>query len=117
MRTADLEDQMPSDELVATVTVDPENFGDGVLTLASPALSSDAIPGQYRVNCIAQGRWRERFRVITPQHYDGGSAFVDQPCVGPVRFTIERGAIPFAIGDNFFINVQRRAAANDERGR
>jgi hypothetical protein len=103
---------MPNDELVATVTVDPENFGDGVLTLASPALSDAASPGRYQVNCVLQGRWRECFRIITPQRLDGGSAFVGQPYSGAVKFTIRPGTVPLAVGDNFFIDVERRSAAN-----
>jgi len=105
---------MVGDDLVATVTPDPENFGDGTVTLMTPAVSDAAVEGQYRLNCFLAQPSGSRFLILDPQRRKVGDAFVGVPFAGPVRFTIVEGKTRFVTGDNLFIAVARRPAVSGE---
>jgi len=89
-----------------TVTADAGNTGDGVATLADPALGAKAEVGTYALTCIAAAANAGTFEVLTPSGYNLPDLTVVQAYAGDhVNLTIADGATDFAVGDKFTVDV------------
>jgi hypothetical protein len=95
------------------------NTGNGVATLADPAIADGARPGIYQVICIEPGADAGTFEVFGPDGVSIGTATVGVAFDGEVKFTIADGATDFVAGDGFKITVPSdgtKAVAWDPEG-
>ncbi len=81
------------------------NTGNGVLSMADPAVSSKAKNGVYKAVCTVAATNGGTFRVEDP-----GGIFIANAAVGiafnkEIKFTIADGATDFVVGDTFEISV------------
>jgi hypothetical protein len=83
--------------------------GNGVLTPASPAVSSKVKDGVYSVVCVTAAANAGTFRVEDPAGVHVGNAVVGVAFDGEVKFTIADGATDFVVGDKFSLTVKRDA--------
>lgn len=81
------------------------NVGNGVLTLADPAVGTGVVPGIYRVICATESADGGTFHVFDPAGANIGTATVGAAFDGVVKFTVADGAEDFDIGDTFEITV------------
>ncbi|CTQ53549.1 hypothetical protein LP7551_02073 [Roseibium album] len=86
---------------------DAGNTGDGVLTMASPAVTTAAKEGVYKVVCTDPATDGGTFEVSDPDGNSVGTATVGSAFGKQVRFTIADGAADFVAGDRFEITVSR----------
>lgn len=96
-----------------TVLALADNVGDGVLTLAAPALATGVVPGIYRAVCTAADADGGTFEVFDPAGVSVGTAEVGDPFNGVVKFTIADGDEDFAEGDTFEIHVPMGTMAKE----
>jgi hypothetical protein len=89
----------------ATASALVGNVGNGVLTLANPAISATVSAGDYQAICIEPAANAGTFEVFDHNGISVGTATVGVAFNGPVRFTIADGATDFAAGDAFLIKV------------
>lgn len=83
--------------------------GNGVLTLASPAVSSRVKDGVYKVMCVTAAANGGLFRVEAPDGVVVGNATVGVAFNKEIKFTIADGATDFVVGDEFLITVSADA--------
>jgi len=89
-----------------TVTADAGNTGDGIATLADPALGPKAEAGTYTLTCVAAAVNAGTFQVLTPSGYVLPDLTVGQAYAGDhVNLTIADGAADFIVGDKFTVDV------------
>jgi len=89
-----------------TVTAGAGNTGDGVATLATPALGAKAEAGTYTLTCIAAAVNAGTFEVLTPRGYRLPDLTVGQAYAGDhINLTIADGAADFVVGDTFTVAV------------
>ncbi len=81
------------------------NTGNGVLTLANPAVNSKAKNGTYKLTCIEEGSNAGKFQVEDPTGVVIGTATVGAAFNKEIKFTIADGATDFKTGDAFEIKV------------
>lgn len=81
------------------------NVGNGVLTLANPAVSAGVNAGDFQVICIEPAANAGTFEVFDHNGVSIGTATVGVAFTGLVKFTIADGATDFAAGDGFLIKV------------
>lgn len=81
------------------------NVGNGVATLANPAVADGARPGVYQAICIEPAADAGTFEVFGPDGISIGTASVGVAFTGEVKFTIADGATNFSAGDAFKITV------------
>lgn len=79
--------------------------GNGVLTVASPAVSSKVKDGAYTATLVTAAANGGTFRVDDPNGKTIGNATVGQAFDKEIKFTIADGATDFALGDLFTITV------------
>lgn len=79
--------------------------GNGVLTLADPAVSSKVKDGAYTAVCVTAAANGGTFRVEDPSGKLVGNATVGQAFDKEIKFTIADGATDFVVGDTFTITV------------
>lgn len=91
--------------VTAVAAADAGNTGDGVLTLADPAVTSAVKEGVYTVVCIDPELDGGTFDVSGPDGKSIGTAKVGVAYTKQVKFTIADGAADFAAGDRFEITV------------
>ena len=88
------------------VTPDGGNTGDGVATLATPALGASAEVGTYTLTCIAAAADAGTFEVLSPGGYKLPDLTVAQAYAGDhINLTIADGATDFIVGDAFTVGV------------
>jgi len=89
-----------------TATADAGNTGDGVATLADPALGPKAEAGTYALTCIAAAVNAGTFQVLTPSGYVLPDLTVAQAYASDhVNLTVADGAADFVVGDKFTVDV------------
>lgn len=81
-------------------------IGNGVLTLASPAVSAKARDGRYTVTCFEAASDGGKFNVEDPSGRNIGVASVGVAFNKDVKFTIADGATDFTVGATFTLEVQ-----------
>ena len=81
------------------------NTGNGILTLADPAVAAGARPGVYQAICIEPAANAGTFEVFGPDGVSIGTATVAVAFDGEVKFTIADGSTDFVAGDAFRITV------------
>lgn len=81
------------------------NVGNGVFTLATPAVAAGIRPGVYQVICVEPAADAGTFEVFDPDGISIGTATVGVAFTGDVKFTIADGATNFSAGDAFKITV------------
>lgn len=86
-------------------TPDPDNEGNGVMTLGAPAYSGSVEAGVYTVTCTAENEDGGTFTVADPDGVTLGTVTVGTPYDGPVKFTIADDSADFSVGDGFKIAV------------
>lgn len=84
--------------------------GNGVLTIADPAVSSRVKDGDYTVVCVGEDADGGQFRVEDPNGKHIGDAVVGVAFNKEIKFTIADGATDFVLGDTFTITVAADAA-------
>jgi len=87
------------------------NTGNGVFTLANPAIAAGTLPGVYEVVCIEPAANAGTFEVFDPNGVAIGTAVVAVAFTGALKFTIADGAADFVAGDAFFVTVPVGAKA------
>lgn len=93
-----------------TVTQAFAGTGNGVLTLANPAVNARVKDGVYKAVCTAAASDGGRFRVEDPDGKHIGDAVVGQAFNKEIKFTIADGSTDFVAGDEFSLTV----AANSD---
>jgi len=88
-----------------SVTQSFAGTGNGVLTVASPAVSSKVKDGVYTVVCIEPASAAGTFEVRDPSGKNIGAATVGVAFNKEIKFTIADGATDFIAGDTFSIIV------------
>lgn len=88
-----------------TSAADAGNVGNGILTLADPAVAAGVVPGVYRVVFLEAEANAGRFEVFDPLGVSLGKGTVAVAFAGTVKFTIADGATDFKAGDAFSITV------------
>lgn len=90
----------------AAAAADVGNTGDGILTLADPAVTAAAKPGDYTIVCTTGGAdATSKFRVEDPEGVQVGTATGGTAFAKHIRFTIAGGAANFVEGDKFTVTV------------
>jgi len=79
--------------------------GNGVLTVADPAVSTKVKDGDYTVVCVTAAANGGTFRVEDPNGKSIGNATVGAAFDKEIKFTIADGATDFVVGDTFTISV------------
>ncbi|HEV7278399.1 MAG TPA: head decoration protein [Devosiaceae bacterium] len=90
---------------------DAGNAGDGVLTLADPAVGAGVVPGIYWIVAATEAANGGTFHVFDPAGANIGTATVGVAFDDVVKFTIADGAADFEIGDTFTITVPKGVKA------
>lgn len=103
------------DEPVVTASAADGNVGTGVLTLASPAFTSAVKAGRYTVTFVGEAGDGGNFKVEDPAGIAVSAGKVGTAFGKQVRFTIADGTPDFAVGDQFFIDVE--IGAGDDGGK
>lgn len=89
-----------------TVDADAGNTGDGVLTLADPALGANTQEGDYVITCIEAAIDAGTFRVVAPDGSVVGDATVGVAFTSShLNFTISDGATDWAADDFITVTV------------
>ncbi len=88
-----------------TVTQSFAGTGNGVLTLANPAVGSKVKDGVYTVVCIEPAANAGVFEVRDPAGKSVGTATVGVAFNKEIKFTIADGATDFVAGDTFSLAV------------
>jgi len=83
--------------------------GNGILTLANPAVSSKVKDGVYTAVCVTAASDGGTFRVEDPNGKFIGNATVGQAFDKEVKFTIADGSVDFAAGAIFSLTVEADA--------
>jgi len=94
-----------STETAVAIAAVAGNTGNGVATLATPAVADGARPGVYQAICIEPASDAGTFEVFGPDGVSIGTATVGVAFTGEVKFTIADGATNFVAGDAFKITV------------
>lgn len=89
------------------------NVGNGILTLANPALGAGVVPGIYRIICVGEDEDGGEFEVFDPAGISIGTVDVGDPFNDVVKFTIADGATDFEEGDLFEIHVPKGTKARE----
>jgi hypothetical protein len=101
---------------VANVTADPDNVGDGTLTMDASPFTDGTREGTYVVQCItAGGDGVAKFSVEKPDGGELNKATAGTLTTQHVRFTIAAGATPFSEGDKFLIEVTTTDGKADQK--
>ncbi len=79
--------------------------GNGVLTLANPAVSTRVKDGAYKVTFITAAANGGTFRVEDPLGNEIGQGTVGVAFNKEIKFTIADGATDFVVGDEFTLTV------------
>lgn len=79
--------------------------GNGVLTLANPAVSSKVKDGVYTVSCVTAAADGGSFRVEDPNGKHIGNAAVGVAFDKEIKFTIADGSTDFTVGAVFLLTV------------
>lgn len=87
--------------LTASVVVPAGNTGNGVATLANPAVSNVAQDGDY----ILTATDATHFSVQTPDGHEIGPLTVGQAFNKDVKLTIAAGGVAFVAGDSLIVRV------------
>lgn len=96
-----------------TLVIGDDNVGNGVVTLADPALGAGVVPGIYRIVCVAAEANGGEFEVFDPAGVSIGTAEVGVAFNDVVKFTIADGATDFAVDDAFEIHVPEGTKAKE----
>ncbi len=99
--------------VTASAVADAGNTGNGVLTLANPAVDANAIGGDYRVIILDPVTNAGQFEVFDPFGNAVGKGVVGTPFANQVKFTIADGSTDFVAGDGFTIHVDEGSTANE----
>lgn len=94
-----------STDTAAAAAADAGNVGNGVLTLANPAVAAGVVPGAYRVIMLEAVADGGRFEVFGPDGVAIGHGAVGVAFDGVVKFTIADGATDFKANDGWTITV------------
>lgn len=89
------------------------NTGNGVLTLANPAVDSSVKDGVYSVVFIEPVTNLGSFEVVGPDGAIVGTGNVGAAFAKGVKFTIADGAADFVAGDRFTITVGRESVKDE----
>lgn len=91
----------------ATAAVVPTagNTGNGVLSRATPAMSSKAKDGDYILTCTAAASNAGTFSVQTPDGREIGPMTVGVAFNKEIKFTLADGSTDFVVGDSFIFRV------------
>lgn len=91
----------------ASVSTDVEagNTGDGILTMADPAINSRAKDGRYVLECISAAANAGDFRIEDPGGKEIGTATVGVAFNKEIKFTIADGAADFVVGDKLYVDI------------
>lgn len=95
-------------EVVASTTASiiiGANTGNGVATLANPAISNTAVDGDYLLTCTAAATNAGTFSVQTPDGREIGPLTVGVAFNKEIKLTIADGAADFIVGDSFKVRV------------
>jgi len=85
--------------------------GAGTLDMQTPSTAIGALTGDYQVRCITTGA-TPRFLITGPDAQPVGvaeaGAFTGAPILfdGVLRFTLQSGAVPFALDDAWIVSVE-----------
>jgi hypothetical protein len=105
---------VPASETVS-VAADAGNTGNGVFTIdGTNPVSSNAIDGAYRVECIAVAANSGTFSVTDPKGVEIGRVAVAATFNNQIKFVIADGATDFAAGDAFTVLVGRETGADEQ---
>ena len=88
-----------------TVAADAGNVGNGVFTLAAPAVAAGVIPGNYHVVMLEAVADGGRFEVFGPDGVVVGHGAVGAAFNGTIKFTIADGATDFKANDGWTVTV------------
>lgn len=91
-------------DTTATVVVPAGNTGNGVLTLANPAVSAKAKNGRYTVEIITAASNAGTFRVEGPDGKEIGTGTVAVAFNKEIKFTLA-DATDFAVGDKIYVDI------------
>lgn len=91
--------------IAATAAAAAGNTGTGVMTMANPAVSSNAKPGFYRIVCI-DAQDGGKFVVENQKGVQIGTASAGVAFTGELNFIITAGDYDFEAGDSFTVNVR-----------
>jgi len=91
--------------VTAAAAANAGNTGNGVLTLATPPVTSAALEGVYKVTFIEPATDLGTFEVEGPDGSIVGTGKVGTAFAKQVKFTIADGATDFVAGDGFKITV------------
>lgn len=89
------------------------NTGNGVMTLASPAVDATVMGGEYRVVFIEGDTDGGTFEVFNPAGVPIGKGTVGVAFANGVKFTIADGSTDFVAGDGFSIKVNAGLSMGD----
>lgn len=95
-------------DIVASTTssiVVGTNTGNGVATLANPAISNIAKDGDYLLTCTAAAANAGTFSVQTPDGREIGPLTVGVAFNKEIKLTIADGATDFVVSDSFIVRV------------
>jgi len=101
-------------DVTTNVTPKAGNTGNGVLTMASPAVTSDVKEGRYTLTITAAATNAGSFTVQDPDGIIVGEGTVAVAFVNQVKFTLADGATDFAVGDQIFIDVDAAAVTGTQ---
>lgn len=88
------------------VAVGANNTGNGVLTPANPAYAAGVVDGRYTVTITEAAANGGKFTVEGPDGATVGTGVVGTPFTTKVKFTLADGTTDFAVGDQFFLDVE-----------
>jgi hypothetical protein len=91
--------------VTSTVTPRSGNTGNGVLTMATPAVTSDVKEGRYTVTITAAAANAGSFSVEGPDGTIVGEGTVAVAFAHQVKFTLADGGTDFVVGDQIYIDV------------
>ena len=100
--------------VTTAVTAKSGNTGNGVLTMANPAVSSAVKEGRYTVTILTAATNAGTFEVEGPGGASIGTGSVGVAFTGEVKFTLADGASDFVVGDQIYIDVDGADATGNQ---
>jgi Bacteriophage lambda head decoration protein D len=100
--------------ITSSVTADAGNTGNGVFTLANPAISAAAKDGKYTVRIVEPAANAGAFQVEDPEGRAVGEGTVGVAFDGEIKFTLADGATDFVVNDSFTVTIGRETEKDEQ---
>ena len=100
--------------ITSSSAADGGNTGNGILTLANPAVSPAVKDGKYTIRIVEPAANAGAFQVEDPEGRAVGEGTVGVAFDGEIKFTLADGATDFVVNDSFTVTIGRETEKDEQ---